>query len=149
MASLITKYTVKLVKEETHRYEIDRHLDQPKEVIKFLREVVQIQENAEEVVVLIALDGKNKTIGFFEVSRGSLNTASMNSREVFKRAMLCNAKSIILAHNHPSGDPTPSKEDIAMTVRMFEAGNLLDITLLDHIIIGETDNVSLKTKGII
>ena len=149
MASIVTRYTVQLIKEESHKYEIDKILDQPKEVIKFLREVVKIQENAEEVLILIALDTKNRTIGFFEVSRGSINSAVLNPREIFKRALLCNAKSIILAHNHPSGSAEPSKEDIALTKRAFEAGKIIDINLLDHIIIGDPDSTSLKTKGII
>ena len=148
MASIVTRYTVKLVKEESHRYEVGTHLNSPYDVVDFLTKVVKIHENAEEVLILIALDTKNKTIGWFEVARGSINSAVVNPREVFKRAILCNSASIMIAHNHPSGNVTPSQEDIAITKRMFECGKILDIKLLDHLIIGES-YTSLKEEGII
>jgi DNA repair protein RadC len=83
------------------------------------------------------LDVKNQVIGIHTVSIGNLNSAIVSPREVFKAAILANAASIILGHNHPSGDTTPSPEDIQVTQVLFQAGKLLDIDVLDHVIIGE------------
>ena len=78
---------------------------------------------------------------------GSLNSSIVHPREVFKEAFRRSAASIICAHNHPSGDPSPSKEDIDVTKRLIECGRLIGIEILDHLIIGEKKYVSLKEKG--
>ena len=87
---------------------------------------------------------KNHVIAVTTVSVGSLNASKVHPRELFQSAMLGNAASLVLAHNHPSGDPTPSPEDIELTKRLVEAGKLLDIAVLDHVIVGENMFVSLK-----
>ena len=97
--------------------------------------------------MMLALDTKNKVIGIFEISRGSLNASIIHPRDIFQRAILVNAASVILAHNHPSGDPTPSPEDIALTKKLVDAGKVMDITVLDHVIVGECSFVSLKEQG--
>ena len=97
--------------------------------------------------MMLALDTKNKVIGIFEISRGSLNASIIHPRDIFQRAILVNAASVILVHNHPSGDPTPSPEDIALTKKLVEAGRVMDITVLDHVIVGEERFVSLKEQG--
>ena len=84
------------------------------------------------------LDGKNRIICIDLVSIGSLNQSIVHPREVFKTACLSNAAAIILVHQHPTGDPTPSSEDIAITRRMKEAGEIMGIKILDHIIVGES-----------
>ena len=117
---------------------------------RILIDVVNIHENAEEVLILITLNTKNAVTGIFEVSRGNLNTAIVHPREVYKRALLSNASSIILAHNHPSQNPDPSKEDVLITQRLREVGEIIGIKLLDHIIVGnENTFVSLKEKNIL
>ena len=78
---------------------------------------------------------------------GSLNHSVVHPREIFKEAIRKSAASIICFHNHPSGDPTPSKEDIEVTKRLFECGKIIGIDLLDHIILGQKRYVSLKEKG--
>ena len=83
------------------------------------------------------------------ISIGSLTASVVHPREVFKAAIQHTAASMILVHNHPSGDPTPSKEDIATTRRIVEAGKLMDIPVLDHIILGNNKYISLKEKGVI
>ena len=95
------------------------------------------------------LNTKNSIVGIQEITRGSLSASIVHPREVYKAAILHNAASIILAHNHPSGSPSPSREDIAVTERILKAGKILDIPLLDHVIIGDPRFVSLKEKGII
>ena len=83
------------------------------------------------------------------ISVGSLTASVVHPREVFKAAIQQAAASIILVHNHPSGDPTPSKEDIEVTARMVQVGRVMDIPVLDHIILGNDNYISLKEKGVI
>ena len=149
MAKIMTKYKLELVKEESHKYEVETRISCPKDIYEVLTKVCRIQCNAEEVFILITLNTKNIVTGYFEVHRGTINTSLVHPREVFKRALLNNANSIMVAHNHPSGDPNPSKEDIQITERLKEAGNLLGINLLDHIIVGEDKYISLKEKGVL
>jgi DNA repair protein RadC len=89
-----------------------------------------------EHFVILLLDQKNQVIGLNTVSMGSLTASVVHPREVFKPAILSNAASIVCGHNHPSGDCQPSREDRALTTRLVEAGKLLGIAVLDHIIIG-------------
>jgi len=93
------------------------------------------------------LDSKNRVQRINTVSIGILDSSLVHPREVFKDAILASAASIIVAHNHPSGDPTPSIEDKRVTQRLYEAGQLLGIDLLDHIVIGDNKWVSLKQIG--
>ncbi|MNI93032.1 hypothetical protein D3C73_1509200 [compost metagenome] len=78
---------------------------------------------------------------------GSLSASIVHPREVFRAAMKCSSAAIICAHNHPSGDPTPSPEDIALTSRLIQAGEIVGIDVLDHLIIGDSRFISLKEKG--
>ena len=97
----------------------------------------------------INLDTKNKIVGVDEISIGNLNSSIVHPREVFNVAIKRSANSIILLHNHPSGDPTPSKEDVNITRRLIEAGRIIGIRVLDHIIIGEDKYISFKEEDIV
>lgn len=99
-----------------------------------------------EQFVVCGLDAKHHIIGLNVVSVGSLTVSIVHPREVFKPLILMNACALICAHNHPSGDPTPSAEDHALTSRLRQAGELLGITLLDHIILGDY-NYSFADQG--
>lgn len=101
----------------------------------------------QEVFMVITLNGKNNILSKKEIFKGSLNSSLVHPREVFKEALKNSAASIIVCHNHPSGDPTPSKEDINVTKRIKECGNIMGIELLDHIIIGDNKYISLKERG--
>lgn len=101
----------------------------------------------QEHFIVIFLDTKNYVIGKKTVFIGSLNKAIVHPREVFKEAIKRSSASIICAHNHPSGDPTPSEQDISLTHRLYEVGELIGIKVLDHLIIGDQQFVSLKEKG--
>ncbi|ASS92059.1 MULTISPECIES: RadC family protein [Aeribacillus] len=101
----------------------------------------------QEHFVGLYLNTKNQVLHKQTIFIGSLNTSIVHPREVFKEALKCSAASFICIHNHPSGDPSPSKEDIEVTRRLSECGKLIGIELLDHIIIGERKYVSLKEKG--
>lgn len=129
------KYHLEMVKDGNLTYQ--EKVSSPTEVAKMLRDVLKMDVQAEEIFVTICLDTKNKVIGLFEVSHGNMNASLVHPREVFKRALLCNAACIIIAHNHPSGETTPSREDINITGRLKEAGELLGVPVIDHIIIGE------------
>jgi len=97
----------------------------------------------------IYLNTKNRILGIEVVSIGILNSSICHPREVFKGAILASAKSIILAHNHPSGDPEPSDDDITLTKRTENAGRIIGIELLDHIIIGDGSYISLRERGLV
>ena len=149
MASRITKYRLELIKESSKLYEVEKEVSSPSDVYNQLESIFNLSNQAEEVLVMLVLDTKNKIIGAFEVSRGSLNSSIVHPREIFKRALLINGASIILGHNHPSGDTTPSKEDKEVTLKLKEGGKILEIELLDHIIVGDRGYTSLKGIGVI
>ncbi|MDR5586140.1 MULTISPECIES: DNA repair protein RadC [Clostridium] len=103
----------------------------------------------QEILKVIFLNTKNIVIGTKDVFKGSLNTSIVHPREIFKEAINKSSAKIIIAHNHPSGDPTPSKEDKNITLRIKECGEIMGIELLDHIIIGKNNFISLKEKGFV
>lgn len=102
-----------------------------------------------EQVLLLMLDAKNKFIKDMVMSSGTVSASIMPVREILIQALKEEAVNFILVHNHPSGDPSPSSEDIRVTKRMKEAGNLIGITLMDHIIIGDNKYISLKEQGLL
>jgi DNA repair protein RadC len=95
----------------------------------------------------ILMDARNRLIRVHEVYRGSLTTSLIRTGEVFREAIRANAAGMIVVHNHPSGDPSPSPEDLAVTRNLIEAGRLLDIPVLDHIVIGRSRFVSMREQG--
>jgi len=105
-------------------------------------------EQREHFAVML-LDTKNHILGMPDVSVGSLQASVVHPREVFRAAIDYAAAAMILFHNHPSGDPTPSREDIAVTQRLVKAGKIMDIPVLDHIILGRECFLSLKEKGML
>lgn len=118
----------------------------PDSIFDYLK--VKIGNEKKEHFVIMYLDTKNKLITS-EVSTGTLNASLVHPREVFSQAVLCHASHVIVAHNHPSGDPTPSGEDIATTKRLVEAGRILGISVVDHMIISSDKYSSLNKLGLI
>ena len=102
----------------------------------------------QERLRVIALDTKNRVLKIHDVYTGSLNSAAIRVGEVFKEALKQNACALIIVHNHPSGDPTPSPEDVLVTRQIVNAGQMLDIEVLDHLVIGKGRFVSLKERGL-
>ncbi|MBO8164216.1 MAG: DNA repair protein RadC [Brevibacillus sp.] len=100
-----------------------------------------------ENIIGMYLNTKNQVVGMSTIHTGSLNVSLINPREVFTEAVLHKAASVILCHNHPSGNPSPSREDIQITSSLQQAGEVLDIPVLDHIILGHNQFLSLKEKG--
>ena len=109
----------------------------------------ELSELGYEKFIALALNTKNHVTAVLPVSSGSLNASIVHPRELFQRAILANCASLILAHNHPSGDPAPSPEDLALTRKLIDAGLLLDIPVLDHIVLGYGRYVSFKERGLI
>ena len=106
-------------------------------------------EEASEVFAILLLSTRHRVLAYHEVSRGTLNSTLVHPREVFKAACLANAAAIILAHVHPSGDPTPSPDDIELTRRLVAAGVLLGIDVLDHVVVGHARYASFKELGLL
>ena len=129
----------------------------PETAYRLLRPVMSAATSgdAQETFFVLLLDTKNKIIGQpVECLRGLLNTCPVHPREIFREAVRQSAAGMILAHNHPSGDPTPSKEDIDITRRLVEAATILGIRIVDHIVCGRPSDttpgyVSLRDKGLV
>ncbi|QUI23331.1 DNA repair protein RadC [Vallitalea pronyensis] len=112
----------------------------------YMEEMRYLQQ---EHLKIVFLDTKNQIIADKFLTVGTVNASLINPREVFIQALRHHAVHVILLHNHPSGDPTPSQEDIAITKRIIEAGDIIGVRLLDHIIIGDGHYISLKERGIV
>ena len=108
-----------------------------------------LMEETKEMFITLHLDGKNKIICMDLVSIGSLNQSIVHPRSVFQTACLSNAAALILIHQHPTGDPTPSSEDISITRRLKEAGEIMGIKVLDHIIVGDGEYLSFTERGLL
>lgn len=144
------KYRLELVKETTTVSEYEYDIRKPNDVKDFLVNICKLDRQPQETCVLIALNSKGKIIGFTTLSVGDLNSSIMHPREIFKYLITCNACAGVLGHNHPSEDPTPSDTDIESTKRIMEAGKVIGIEIVDHVIVGNEDNyVSLKSAGYI
>lgn len=138
--------SIKVVKESSILYK-DRKISNPSDAAKLIK--VFLENEDREKFMVCCLDTKNQINSISTISIGSLNSSIVHPREVFKVAIYGNSASVILFHNHPSGDCTPSSEDINITQRLKDAGKILGIEVLDHLIIGDGEYLSLKEKGII
>ncbi len=138
----------KLRKWEAPKREL---LDSPRAVADYLRE--EVRPYKVEKFLALLLNTKHELIRKEEVTSGTLNASLVHAREVFRRAVKEGAASVLLAHNHPSGDPTPSSEDVRITKQLVEAGKILGIEVVDHVILGQKrdgreDYVSLREMGL-
>lgn len=124
----------------------DRY-DSPSAAAEALQQI--LEHEAVEVCGMLCLTSRRGLVGYHELSRGTLDATAVHPREVFKVALLANARALIVGHNHPSGDPTPTAEDLAVTRRLVSVGSLLGVDVLDHIIIGHDRYLSLRHAGYI
>lgn len=148
MELTINHYSLELVKERESMYKSEgRFIYSPESAVDLVNSVLRLNRKSSERFVVVTLTTKNEIAGIHTVFTGSLNASICHPREVFQAALLNNAASIICFHNHPSGDPTPSREDVNITKRLKDAGELLGIGLLDHCIIAGNRFLSLKEKG--
>jgi len=119
-------------------------LSDPSHAARFFRSIMP--PDVREVFLAVYLDGRRRPIGWRVVSIGTATTALVHPRETFQPAVCLGASSVIVAHNHPSGDPNPSSEDIAVTKRLAQAGEILGIALCDHVVLGEGAFASLRER---
>lgn len=139
---------VKLEKERSKNCpEINKVVNSPDLVVKVARDFLGMHEDTEEYGYMLCLNTKLCLTSVFQISHGTVNSAMMGAREIFQKALLANAVSIIVMHNHPSGDCTPSIEDIKVTERLVKAGEIVGVQVLDHMIIGGSSYYSLKANG--
>ena len=143
----IPRFDVRLVRDGRVATLEPTIIRRPEDTLPVLE--AELSELAYERFIALALNTKNHVTAVLPVSSGSLNASIVHPRELFQRAILANAASIIVCHNHPSGDPTPSPEDIALTRKLVEAGQLLDIPILDHVILGYGKYSSFKEMGLL
>lgn len=136
----------KLVREKECCYDL---INAPSDAADILLDI-GLDEAAEEYVYLLCLNSRGEITAVHEVAHGSLSECTVTSKSVFKRALLSNAASVIIAHNHPSGDPAPSQCDIDITEKMKKSGMLLDIPVIDHLVISSDKTwYSFKANGMI
>jgi DNA repair protein RadC len=145
-AKRVNIVSLKLVRESSLLYK-DRCVRSPEDGYNLLKQF--LGEADREHFIVVCLDTKNQPTAINICHIGSLNASIVHPRECFKSAILSNAASILVGHNHPSGKCDPSKEDIEVTRRLVEAGKIIGIDVLDHIIVGEDKYVSLKEKGFV
>ena len=126
--------STRMVKEFSILY-ATRRIENPEDAADLMRDF--LEDLDKEQVMLLCLNTKNEPTHISTISTGSLTSSIVHPREVFKTAIIANANSIMIFHNHPSGDPTPSEQDLYITKRLKEAGDIIGVELLDHIIIGE------------
>lgn len=143
----IPRFDVRLVRDGRVATLEPTIIRRPEDTLPVLE--AELSELGYEKFIALALNTKNHVTAVLPVSSGSLNASIVHPRELFQRAILANCASLILAHNHPSGDPAPSPEDIALTRKLIEAGLLLDIPVLDHIVLGYGRFVSFKERGLL
>ncbi|HDR7314287.1 DNA repair protein RadC [Heyndrickxia sporothermodurans] len=145
-AKRINIVSLKLVKESSLLYK-ERSVRSPEDGYQLMK--LFLADKDREHFIVASLDTKNQPVSINVCHIGSLNASIVHPREVMKSAILSNAASIIVGHNHPSGKAEPSREDIEVTKRLVEAGKIIGIDVIDHIIVGDETYTSLKEKGYI
>lgn len=143
----IQKIKLCMIREKTSDLKIA--ISSPEDIADLALIKEELLSSDREKFICIHLDTKHRIISYETVSIGSLSATLVHPREVFKGAMLSNASAIIFCHNHPSGVPRPSSEDIELTKRLSKGGELLGIPVLDHIVFGEQSHVSFKEEGLL
>ena len=144
----IQKYQIMMVRDSAYHIRKASKPASGPEIVAAIAESY-LRNSDREQCLCLALDTRNNLIGMNTISIGSLDCSVVHPREVFKFAILANASSIILAHNHPSGDLTPSDDDVRLTKRLMEAGEIIGIDVLDHIIIGGGTYKSIAAAGLL
>ena len=139
-------YYIQKVMELTVREATGQPVTRPDMIVPMLKDFLAHYDVEHFVIVL--LDGRSRIIDIVIMSKGSINKTLVPVRECFREALMKNAVSMILAHNHPSGDPEPSREDIDVTKRIVDAGKVIGIDILDHIIVTRNKCVSLRENGL-
>lgn len=147
MSTNISFQRIVLVKENAHRYNINRKITDPADAVAAFNEIYHMNEASAELFAVLFLNVRNVIVGVHLIGMGSVDSAVAHPREVFKAALLHNASNILVAHNHPSGYVSPSREDDALTKQLSKAGTILGIPVLDHVIIGDDSFYSYREEN--
>ncbi len=137
----IYKTSIKLVRETTTQYN-DNSIKNITDIVKLIDNIEDIKNNDVENAYIICLNNKNVPVNYSLIAKGTINASMIDPKTIFKTILLSNASAFIMIHNHPSGDPTPSKQDYEITNILEKASKLLDIKFLDHIVIGNDNYIS-------
>lgn len=146
MRKRVNIVSVKLVREAS-KYYATRRINSPEDVSEIAGEFLKDADR--EILLVVCLNTKNEPTAIHAAAVGTLNNIDIHPREIFKAAILANSDKIILVHNHPSGDPNPSKSDMEITKRLKQVGEIIGIPVLDHVIIGNGKLASLRALGVI
>lgn len=122
-------------------------INSPKDAADYV--MARFRDETREHFLAMLLDKKNQVLAVRVISIGGLTSSVVHPREVFREAVLASAAAVILLHNHPSGNPNPSEEDVSLTERLAEAGRIMGIDVIDHIVIGDNEYISLKETGLV
>ena len=144
----VSRFRLELVAEKATAYSPDVRMDRPEAAAEWMSG--QIASRPQEHMIAAYLNTRQKLIGWSVIAIGTINRASVEPRAILQVGLALNAAGFILSHNHPSGDPTPSAEDLAFTRRASEAGDIVGVRLIDHLIVGDGGRwVSLRRRGAI
>ena len=149
MATIFKKYDVRLVQDGGGLYDMDRKITSSTQASELCKLLYDMDKLPYEKMVMFTLDNRHNVVGCFEISRGTINEATVYPREIATRALLTNAKAVILAHNHPAGHANPSIQDVNITTKIEDILKMLDIKLLDHIIIAHNKTYSMADDGLL
>lgn len=136
-----SKIKLQMVKEKEFSYNSPK-INSTKDVVEYINKIEKLDLATDEIVVLICLTNANEIVAYSEIAKGGADFCNIDLKTIFKTVLISNATKFILAHNHPSGNAEPSKNDIKMTDKVRKASNILGIKFLDHIVIGENSFIS-------
>jgi DNA repair protein RadC len=130
-------------------YDPPSRIRSSRDISEFVRQALPVDLSGVELAIVVILNAKNTPIGVYEAHRGGIDASIVDPRVIFQPALLMGGSSIIMVHNHPSGDPTPSPEDVALTERLLRAGTFIGVRMLDHVIIGGSGYFSFLDAGLL
>lgn len=136
-----------MFKEKAVNYKAD-NLYTAKSIVLMMNDIFKMDVRSEEYLYELCFTAKMKLLGVFEIAHGTINHIQISPREIFQKALLCGATVVVLIHNHPSGDSSPSKDDILTAEQVNDAGELIGVSVVDHIIVGK-DYLSFREKGLL
>ena len=148
MTTIFQTYSVQLLRESSGTYQLDSDitLNSAGQVVRVVNSAYNLQNLTQENVILVTADTRLKCVGLHVVHVGSIRQSVFDIPDIFKRVLLSNSGSFFLVHNHPSGDSTPSREDINATSRVLDASRVMNIDFVDHIVVGYNDHTSIREK---
>lgn len=146
MGSYFKKY--ELVCEKSATYHISNRISSSDNIAELLQSTIKAGRLLTEHFFVFVLDTKMELVGYHDISAGTLNSTQVHPREVFQAAIATpKSAAVVVAHNHPSGDPTPSREDIDVTRRLLQAGEILGIPVMDHVVVGDGSYTSIRSNN--